>query len=533
MGPHTKNSLDALLVPAAATPGAREALISLPAFNAPILLRIVLADPAAGVAPATVRVVNDLYLLDQAQRARIREWLLERGNGAADFNEYPEPAPPAAPRGLLGKLLGLPAPASGAMLARDDPRHPCHFEDGAEGVEAKVAYEALVHDETQTFAKRCVVLLCRAAWQPEETLDIVLRDGEALAFTEDFDIEFLQFKDPEEMAHGPAAARALLEEARRTGKAARHLRPGADSRREAVDLIAWGVADADEFFREQMERSRGTSTEGLSVTYEDIAALNAEDYFFFATGHACNRIMRGDAQAWDLVREAFTADTLARALYLDRELAEGQNFEDRPLGDPRCLLQYYFLALAGGACAQADWILNYLRNYTRHGGMESVFDDDLVNFTWELCKAHFKKTWPAADDLSGMDDEFAQLFLTAHDPAAFTGALAAYCDLRLSRAYGFEQRHSKRLRASEIDYMFQSQWFGLWPLELLALRAVHERCTGRQLLLTGHPLLETPLMQVPSLAQPADSELTLRLQALGEKKYGPGWDRLRRVLPFE
>lgn len=98
------------------------------------------------------------------------------------------------PSSFIGRLFGREKPAPVVMLAPDDPRHPCFFENGINSVEQNVEWLTLRIDEhVETHARMCV-LDCLPRWENEHGVTIVIRDGEPVATgpydlaTEDFDI---------------------------------------------------------------------------------------------------------------------------------------------------------------------------------------------------------------------------------------------------------------------------------------------------------------------------------------------------------
>lgn len=79
-------------------------------------------------------------------------------------------------------------------------------------------------------------------------------------------------------------------------------------------------------------------------------------------------------------------------------------------------------------------------------------------------------------------------------------------------------------------YVFETQWIAAFPLELFALREICRRATGQAPALEGdHPLLQSPLMQIPPLLPLVEDELAAEFEAFGRRNYGSRWQPLLPV----
>jgi hypothetical protein len=327
------------------------------------------------------------------------------------------------------------------------------------------------------------------------------------------------------MSHSAQNGPGLVDKVKRTGKVTKRLRPDKSNRQEALALIVWGLADADAMFKQNIAL-RGENAKYLETKNVSASSISSAMDCFFSFGHGCNELLKGHTAGWILVKEAFCVAAYAQALGQRLAVDEGIDYSQVSAADGGGLIQFYSLALAGNANGLADWVGRFLYNYISEGGMEAALaDHELMMFYWELLKAHFKREWPKATDLDGELGPFFDVLATANQPDEFQAALIAYCDFRLSRTYGFENVDSQRARSGGGgQYQFQSQWFAIWPLELLAMQTVYRNCTGRNLSLDAdHPLLKTPLMSVPSMLPLAESDYSKRLNKLGEEVYGGDW----------
>lgn len=185
--PFDKQRIDALLQPVAWDRSLRTLHLPLTIFDEPTRLTIALADPGHGVLPKTVQTIGDLLRMGPSQRQRIRELLHADALRAADSADYCEPMPAPKPRSLWDWLLRRPGPSPFVVIERMSPHHPCHFIDGANGVDAKVQYEHIElsehHDELQ---QRFAILHCLPAWEKEHGAGIAIRNGEPIAICDDF-----------------------------------------------------------------------------------------------------------------------------------------------------------------------------------------------------------------------------------------------------------------------------------------------------------------------------------------------------------
>jgi len=310
-----------------------------------------------------------------------------------------------------------------------------------------------------------------------------------------------------------------------------HLRPTPQNRQQAFGMIATGLSDTSATFTEIHVRALSKCREYLADGKASQLSARAGALFFNAMGVAVAAILRGETQAWEQVRKAFAQMYWALEISQHDWLQQGLGY-DVPSSNELPTLQFHGLALAGGAHAEADWVARFLHNHTLAGGIDSgVGDEDYLEFYWRLLVSQVDNKWVQRDRIADGLGWFRSLLETADAPDKFARALVEYCDFRLSRAFQFENPDALRPRKpADPMYVFEAQWIAAFPLELFALREICRRATGRAPLLEGeHPLLQSPLMQVPSMLPLAQDELAGQFEAFGRRTYGAQWKPLLPV----
>lgn len=153
--------------------------LCVPAFENTFKIYIELLDGADVVSDKTVQTINDIVNLTPESRSQIRRLLYDdamQTRGEAEFGE-PSPLPEEPPVGFRRRLIRRPNEFRFAPLEADDPRHPCHFENGVEGVEEKVEWLQFNIDENLGVVHRFALLDCRPQWEEEHGVTVVIRDG--------------------------------------------------------------------------------------------------------------------------------------------------------------------------------------------------------------------------------------------------------------------------------------------------------------------------------------------------------------------
>lgn len=313
----------------------------------------------------------------------------------------------------------------------------------------------------------------------------------------------------------------------------KHLRPTVDNREDAIELIAAGLRHTASEFAESSSRTLDWARHECATMEAGPGALftNGALTFSYGMSHACARLLAGDPGGWEAARDCMTMMYWAGELGQHYWLTEGVAY-DIPTRVTKDLMSFHGLALAGQVKEHAAWQTPFLHNLIVGGSAESdVFEQDLVAFYRELTKAMLCQRWPSEHDLPSELGDFRALLATAGKAGSFEVSLVSYCDFRLSRAFQFNDAFARKPRRStDTMFVFESQWLALFPFELFSLKGAYQAVTGEQLsLVAPHPLLHTPLMQVPELAPLADTSLARELQAYGQRCFGERWRPLTRV----
>lgn len=159
---------------------------------------------------------------------------------------------------------------------------------------------------------------------------------------------------------------------------------------------------------------------------------------------------------------------------------------------------------------------------SQKGIYNDVGDYDVAELFWVILKCYCEKRWITPNDLTAELGEDILPMLQAIDTPRWEAALMDYCDFRLSRAYEYENVRAKK--ATSQSWFFGRQWHAIFPLELIALKTIYEQQTGKALNLNvEHPLLQTPLMNLPKFDALPEDDLLKRLNAKSAQHYGDMW----------
>ena len=188
------------------------------------------------------------------------------------------------------------------------------------------------------------------------------------------------------------------------------------------------------------------------------------------------------------------------------------------------------LAAAGGAAEIADWVAPHLFYHFRDTGgkgdtIELAVDVPFQRFFRNLLEAHMSGRWPERIDRRRMR-AYGTLMSAVDDPKAFSAALVEFCDYRMLQAFGYDSMDAPWPRSGDRSgsVLDTAWWPRLYPPELFSLRHVYQKTTGRSLSLEAeHPLLKTPLMNVPPLLPLHENDFIRRARALAQAEFGSAW----------
>ena len=165
----------------------------IPAFGATMNIHLNLVH-ANTLLPRSTMTINDIVNLSDVAYRQLLQLLYDdalRTRDEVAFVDTDSSAQPP-PTGLIGRLLGRRRPAPVAMLAPDDPRHPCFLANGIHSVAQIVEWLGFRIDEhVDTHARLCL-LDCLPRWEVEHGVTVVFRDGAPVA-TGPYDLDIEAF----------------------------------------------------------------------------------------------------------------------------------------------------------------------------------------------------------------------------------------------------------------------------------------------------------------------------------------------------
>jgi hypothetical protein len=309
------------------------------------------------------------------------------------------------------------------------------------------------------------------------------------------------------------------------------VRPSPSNREESIAAlwaeVAKGVTLAQQWLlrRGEMDEAhfKDRNVGAIGVT----CFQRANDTMTLAVGALWQR----NAEGPERLRDAFSL------LYWGAEIQQHWWLRQRlpyTPAEPKVLERFslHGLAAAGGAPEIANWVaphqLNVFRATGGTGGVLLSLDPPFGQFFRTLMEAQVRGRWPDRVDRIGMRG-YGNVLTKADDRKAFSAALVECCDYRVMQALGYDSMDAPRPRpesrtGSVLDY---SGWPKVYPLELFSLRHVYQRTTGRSLSLEAeHPLLKTPLMDVPPLLPLYEDDFIRRARALAQEVFGDAWKPL-------
>jgi hypothetical protein len=246
-------------------------------------------------------------------------------------------------------------------------------------------------------------------------------------------------------------------------------------------------------------------------------------------GLAVPLLWRGSADGAQFVRRAFAL--MYWAAELDRtEFDVGGYDYSAPNRAVVQLLQLHGLAVAGGAPQVADRVAPYLHDLIRAGAGNGLLWVDQAFKAFSVCVlgAQVERRWPDRFDVSALKG-FAGILTATQNPLSFAEALVDYCDFRLCNAWGYDSVDAARRRPkSQHGSIFEEpDWDTLFPYELFSLQHAFEAATGLTLSLKAkHPLLYSPLMELPGVWPLFEDDFIRKVLLLGQRALGDKWQPL-------
>lgn len=297
-------------------------------------------------------------------------------------------------------------------------------------------------------------------------------------------------------------------------------KPDQDNRQEAVERIIWGLNDIVLERREANELSK-LMAYAEQASFED-PYYELMWYTFWLGVKASSEILHNDHAGWDCFAKALGYSFFWQLSDQHARLSENATYSDPMSGGDESLF-YWCLAVA--SCPEKivrPWAHYFYNMLSQKGIYNDVGDYDVAELFWVLLKCYCEKRWINHSDLTKELGEDILPMLEAIGTPNWETALMDYCDFRLSRSYEYESIRAKK--ATSLSWFFGRQWHAVFPLELIALKAIYEHQTGELLnLKVEHPLLQTPLMNPPKFDVLPEDDLLKRLSTKSAQYYGNNW----------
>ncbi|WP_157359861.1 hypothetical protein [Caldimonas brevitalea] len=305
------------------------------------------------------------------------------------------------------------------------------------------------------------------------------------------------------------------------------LRPSAANRQEAVDRIIWGLQERG-VSEQNLECNRHYVAEFLAGAPQQVEGIFTPEISMFSIAfeYAMQGVLQtlaGQAEGWRSVALAVNYCRLGMAVDRSRREQKGLSYAHPcRLGDTPAFL--WFLAVARCEPALVKPWSHYLYNLVSQRGLQDDFGDDpAFCFLWHMLRAECEGVWPALRDIDDKLEEFGPLLANVESKVSFSKALVEYLDYRLSRAFQYASPAADK-PARDARFLFERQWMAVLPAELLCLRWVCRQLRGIDLTLdVEHPLLKTPMLDVPSFQQLPDDPLLSDIVSVCLDYFGHLW----------
>jgi hypothetical protein len=310
-----------------------------------------------------------------------------------------------------------------------------------------------------------------------------------------------------------------------------------DNRSKAIALL-WRQSEGDTDFSSRYQHFLNKLDSSVAARQPAWLGLDSLHLFnrFLDLAAATSR---NDAQkSNEAVRKAFAFFYWGAELLLHCQAAEKWNYEPRDDAFVE-LLWFHGIAGQGKAHAIADWVAPHLYNYLVKGPiadllLELKVDPHFCNFIRILLSAQIANQWPAQIDQASLGG-FGEILLTAGSEQDFPAALINYCDFRMAQCLRYQSIEVPKRRSAAVTksaFDARQSWLGVLPAELFILKYAFEKTTGRALSLSAdHPLLQSPLMNMPDLLPLHEDQDTRRLRDFGANFYGNSWKPLSPITP--
>lgn len=339
--------------------------------------------------------------------------------------------------------------------------------------------------------------------------------------------------------HSQEEAQRILRGMRASGDFELKMKPGPECRREAVELFALHYkSERYDFYGTTLEWGLISVENSLGLVVDpgsdrvrpmDAAGIDARDIAYAGIGQVVNDSVTGLAGSSVDINMAIawgmrSISTEVR-LCLQYGWSSASAFTIFPL---------HGVTLAHGAAKYSDWLTRYIFNAYAAGSssFESLAngENDFSEFYWRLIVALVDGSWPSPEKLDSADfGLYRPLMKSVTDPQAFSKELLTYLDHRVARSYMFPYCGAPSRDRRDVSYMPAGPVTGLYPFELIALKAAVRRTLKIDIdLNVDHPLVQSPFFKSPPAVNLNYRDALLdRFDARARSEFGLDW----RLLP--
>mgnify|MGYP000373748315 CR=1 FL=1 len=181
------------------------------------------------------------------------------------------------------------------------------------------------------------------------------------------------------------------------------------------------------------------------------------------------------------------------------------------------------LLVAQGEWTHARWLGRFLMNF--HRGHTAVTDYEecpaIVAMLELIASITEEDAWPTPEQLKPELGPYKVLIEAIDEPEAFAQALLDVMDFRMARSFGCKEVNAKRMSEKWFG-TFGVQYWGLLPVELMALQALAERYLGvRPSLAVDHPWINLEMIErIPKINLDWEDDTLREVKALMHEKCG-------------
>lgn len=245
-----------------------------------------------------------------------------------------------------------------------------------------------------------------------------------------------------------------------------------------------------------------------------------------AIAHAWRRISVAsyfDDQAWS---PGFNLSSVyqyyaARVTLLDKNFVyqtnSGQNCEDNHW--LHCLL------IAKGEWLHARWLGRFLMNFHRGRTATDSYDEcpEITAMLELIASMTEEEIWPKFEQLKPELGPYKALVEAVQDSEDFKKALMDVLDFRMARSFGCKVVNAKNMSEKWFG-TFGIQYWGLLPVELIALKALAERFLGVHLnLVVDHPWINLDMLKsLPIVDLDWEDDIIRSIKSVAIEKNGEG-----------